>query len=195
MKKLMIMAASLAMASAVFASDYKWGFQTAGIINATGTAENEDYLMAGTAFLYLGTVSASSSAFDFSKATYITMTDGLDPDEMTWGPINTVLSSTDVTSTAAGQAFSLILVDQEGLSSADLASYKGNYVLYNGTSGAPSPIVVPGKETTYAASFFDTTGNNYEGQWSSMSTATPEPTSGLLLLIGMAGLALRRRRA
>jgi len=26
-------------------------------------------------------------------------------------------------------------------------------------------------------------------------TAVPEPTSGLLLLIGMAGLALRRRRA
>lgn len=30
--------------------------------------------------------------------------------------------------------------------------------------------------------------------WSA-ATATPEPTSGLLLLIGMAGLALRRRRA
>ena len=31
------------------------------------------------------------------------------------------------------------------------------------------------------------------GKWS--STAVPEPTSGLLMLLGMAGLALRRRRA
>ena len=32
---------------------------------------------------------------------------------------------------------------------------------------------------------------NYEGGWA----AAPEPTSGLLLLLGMAGLALKRKRA
>lgn len=31
--------------------------------------------------------------------------------------------------------------------------------------------------------------------WSTVSTSVPEPTSGLLMLIGIAGLALRRRRA
>ena len=31
--------------------------------------------------------------------------------------------------------------------------------------------------------------------WSKMGTAVPEPTSGLLMLVGLAGLALRRRRA
>jgi len=33
------------------------------------------------------------------------------------------------------------------------------------------------------------------GNWNAVSAATPEPTSGLLLLLGMAGLALKRKRA
>ena len=37
------------------------------------------------------------------------------------------------------------------------------------------------------------TFNTSAGGW--VSTAVPEPTSGLLMLLGMAGLALRRRRA
>ena len=46
---------------------------------------------------------------------------------------------------------------------------------------------------------FGGAGDLYTGDvstWSTVSTATvPEPTSGLLMLLGMAGLALRRRRA
>ncbi len=33
------------------------------------------------------------------------------------------------------------------------------------------------------------------GTWTTISSDVPEPTSGLLMLIGMAGLALRRKRA
>ena len=40
------------------------------------------------------------------------------------------------------------------------------------------------------------TASSASGAWKSVSgSAVPEPTSGLLMLIGMAGLALRRKRA
>ncbi len=47
---------------------------------------------------------------------------------------------------------------------------------------------------TFAIDFGAQYAGGYVGTWSATS-AVPEPTSGLLLLIGMAGLALRRKRA
>jgi hypothetical protein len=37
------------------------------------------------------------------------------------------------------------------------------------------------------------TSSKAEGAW--QAVAVPEPTSGLLMLVGLAGLALRRRRS
>lgn len=50
-----------------------------------------------------------------------------------------------------------------------------------------------GAFTTVASSAYTAAGA--KGAWASASSAAPEPTSGLLLLLGMAGLALKRKRA
>lgn len=54
-------------------------------------------------------------------------------------------------------------------------------------------IAMPGSGMS-ASSSFDLSGSESASNWQAMSAA-PEPTSGLLLLLGVAGLALKRKRA
>ena len=55
--------------------------------------------------------------------------------------------------------------------------------------------VVFGSQNAYSTAFKDATAGYTGAGWYSQASAVPEPTSGLLMLLGMAGLALRRRRA
>ena len=90
----------------------------------------------------------------------------------------------------------------------DAGTYEAFFVLFDSAtpaSGSAKYVVVSGASTltkevaaTSAAVTF-TSGNqatflNNTANWKSYG-AVPEPTSGLLMLLGMAGLALRRKRA
>lgn len=198
MKKLMIVATIGLAAVCSYGAQFTWGFQAQGI-TAPGGVEGQDYLMEGTAFLYIGTVTASATAFNFAVADYVTSRSGFDSEYYTYGStVAPVLHDVagggkEVTSTVADQAFTLILIDKAGATVADLAGYEGNYILYTGKSLSPGEIPsMTGGETQYYARFLDGE-STYAGQWQTM--AAPEPTSGILLLIGVAGLALKRKRA
>ena len=90
----------------------------------------------------------------------------------------------------------------EGLSAADNGSYYGIVVwdgvvdgYYGKASGVVSGIVdappTPGNPIS-----FDNSGLGYGATLATIQTTpVPEPTSGLLMLLGMAGLALKRKRA
>ena len=184
MKKLMTVAAVLAFGCVAHAASFTWGFSSDSIIKPGGGSG--DYLSGGTAFLFLGTVTATEAGFDFSSATLLaTAGQSLD---YTFGAFdsNNLVSNDAFTSTAAGQTYTLILVDK-GVTS--LADYVGSYILSNGLSGMDTD---PISGATWGV-FIDNTA--YAGSaWSTMSNV-PEPTSGLLLLLGVAGLALKRKRA
>ena len=191
MKKLMMIVSSMAVACTVQAASMVWGFGNAEIQDING-----DYIgdaIQATAYLYLGTVTASENAFDLSGATFVAQ--GGQNADYTFGTSEPA-DNANVSSTAAGQAYSLILVEDNGKS---LANYEGNYILVNAESAQG---VDPMSGATWAqfTDFSEYTASDWQTMTAGSSptpdpSGVPEPTSGLLMLVGLAGLALRRRRA
>ena len=185
MKKLLSFTLATLLACAINAAQFNWG-----IAGGEYYDQNGDELYTGTAFLYLGTVTASDTAFEVGTATFLASS-GFDSVNWAYGNVATEandLSSNDsLLSTAANQAYTLILLNKSDVTSLD--GYEGFYTLITGTSAEE---VLPGATNTKYASFV-----NYDAPISTTTEmgAVPEPTSGLLMLLGMAGLALKRKRA
>ncbi len=63
-------------------------------------------------------------------------------------------------------------------------------------TGTTGSVKTPSATSSLNASFSLTdTGSATASNWHAVSSSVPEPTSGLLMLLGVAGLALRRRKA
>ena len=191
MKKLMIAFAAVVTVVTLNAAQYSWGFTNAENADHTGA-----YLEAGTALLYLGTVSYdAASGWNTAGATLLG-TSGQDGTLYTFGPVTPDASNPSHDSVIAdgGQQYTLILTEVDGVAKID--GYEGYYFLETGTSdwatymSGTDPIRVA---TMYSDTL--TTGVAGEGGNWALAQAVPEPTSGLLLLLGMAGLALKRKRA
>ena len=191
MKKLMIAFAAVATAVTLNASQYSWGFTNADNADHTGT-----YLEAGTALLYLGTVSYDAATGWNTTGATLLGTSGQDGSLYTFGPVSAGAGnpSNDGVNASGGQAYTLILLEQSNVAS--INGYEGWYFLETGMSGTTT--YMSGTDPVSVATMLSntlTSGVVGEGGNWSMAQAVPEPTSGLLLLLGMAGLALRRRRA
>ena len=182
MKKLMIMLGVVACAIGVQAAAVNWStgkFQTA---NTDGSGFSGSTLSAATDGAYLATI------YFFTDSACANAVAG-------------VTGNTDTTSTKTGKAFNGSTNDifEENKTYYTYLTLVDNSTKAELKSAVVSFTVDPLQEPTlnfwtgdgFNESFSGTTGAFPSGGW----TAAPEPTSGLLLLLGVAGLALKRKRA
>ena len=187
MKKLMIVLAAVALAGATQAATFKWASLTGQYMYKAGTTTKAS----GTIYLFDSSVVSQSALLDALLAP-------------TGAKTIDQLTSLDSTSLASNGSFS---------KTSDFASIGADQTLnaYVAIVDGENVFVSALKDGTGQASA--TTSMNFSGlsnaskaaasEWTLGGTSAsagwyksvPEPTSGLLMLVGLGALALRRRRA
>ena len=179
MKKLVMALAAVAVAAGVQAASISWSSEF-NFVDADGNTHTSATAPAGAFVLcYLGNTTDGYSFDDatvvnqgsvlYTESKGVTVAKASGSYAFTYSESNSPVNNGDV--------FAVMFKDD-----------KGNLSKLETVDGDPI-------ETTFTVTGL---GNNtYSGSYtfaSSAYTAVPEPTSGLLLLLGMAGLALRRKQ-
>ena len=196
MKKLMIAAAIFCAAAMSQAATIKWGGDIAQADGATAVGVGSvAYLVRGTtaaeaAVTAITAVGTDWSAWTTDTGAKIVGSYTLDADDASNN--YRFLAAYNITGADDAGYYSVVVVDGQAGAAGLTGSYNyaGQNTLVDPTSGATTDLTVGDYWATSTAWLgqggFDAV--EFKGP-------IPEPTSGLLLLLGVAGLALRRKRA
>ena len=191
MKKLMMLGAVLASAVAVQAAQVDWQVNKNGTVGYGGSAKAMPVYLLDANKMADVVVAITTAGFDWQDSSKVLAVAGVydKMDSSTSG--NAKHSQVNVTKTGGslGDVWSwqalIFDTDAEGKAYYKISAVKTAKLYQTGDEDYGTPQVAQFTATNFGAT---STG------WKEMSSV-PEPTSGLLLLLGVAGLALRRRRA
>lgn len=203
MKKLMIAAAVAMVAVCSQAMTVKW---STGLLNgpvdgtsgAVGTTGFNNMLGTWTATLYVYDTAGAEVTSDVLEMTVYKNTAG-----STRRSVTSKSGGTAKWDNAAGMYVSTSLAKVLPSEGEVTHSYQWKIVvegkLDDGRTATKETALQPAYETPGASGGATFAGGTIDGwanqSWTVTGGSVPEPTSGLLLLLGVAGLALRRRRA
>ena len=179
MKKILVASAIIVSAISLNAASVTWG-----LTGVTDSASN--------------TAKAGMAAYFMDASTYSAFT-ALDADKVAAYVVANSLYS-GATKLVSGRTGSSINIAETSGSLAAGDTANGYIVLFDTSSAADADYFA---YTTAQSKTVPDTGANITLSYGTFAAATsgwqttavPEPTSGLLMLLGMAGLTLRRRRA
>lgn len=187
MKKLMIMLALVAAAvTTANAAQYQWKSSTGRLFDGKGTDTANRF--AGTGYLFAagsvaqGDVVAALLGGTLDK----TLDNALSENTFSGGRASDFSVAFEATN-LENAYFVVLGKDKDGNDGVYISDYAAIT-----TSDVGASQVAFGSQNALSSSFKDATQGYKGAGWYS---GAPEPTSGLLMLLGMAGLALKRRRA
>ena len=191
MKKLMIAAAITFVAVVSQAAEFKW---------TTGSKlylDNSDMSTWKDGDVLTALTSGTAGYMDASKysaitwAAQMTLSDGVSSDTI---GITPNFSSHKINTTGVSSSLFALPADDSTKEYSWSVVFTGTWMDSEGNewSIASNPIAGSGEFSKLSAAQINT---GVPSTWTVTGASVPEPTSGLLLLLGMAGLALRRRHA
>lgn len=183
MKKLIIAALAVASAIAVNAASVNWSMAN-GVLSPSPDGTQSS----GRASYYTMLIFTDSQAGDVNAAIAANNFASLGTMAVSTYQAGKAGSFSGVVNGLTGSSATLFAVVFDTYSSTETIADAGYY--YKTGTVTQSTFDPTGSDPATTAVF---TATQMTGTWT--ATSVPEPTSGLMLLLGMAGLALRRKRA
>ena len=192
MKKLMIALAAVAVGVAANAASITWGTTKGYLYNGTGDSSSK--ITSGTAYLVLSTYAQSDlvslfASNDGNASTTLTALQG-NAAYLGAGAIEEnarISSGTGTTSATDSITTYFVVFNGDNMYISDTATSS-----YDGLAQAHDIAFTTSMTSSSKAVPLDMKAGYAGAGW---YQSVPEPTSGLLLLLGVAGLALKRKRA